>query len=184
MKYDLKKELEDKTMVEVQWHGEPTRVLVNGDAEKTEVKTGDVLKLTRKQAAELLGYSSLWTFEGDVPTPQPYRENLKRLAQKKTAGATGEEETVLTPAAVAKMNKKQLHTELKKLGATFNDQATNDELKALLTEALEEKEAAPEMVDHEVTEEDMEAQPEWLTEDHKVGDVVQLPKVGEPEETV
>lgn len=181
MQYDLKKTLEDKATVNVQWHGEPTRVLVRGEGEKTEVKTGDVLTVDRKQAAELLGYSPLWTLEGDTPTKQPYMENWKRLGQKKKESVAGTEEvTELTPAALGKMNKTQLQTELKKLGATFNDQATKEELKSLLTEALEEKANEPEMVDHVLTQEDLDAAPELVAEGFKVGDTVKFPKGEEP----
>ena len=192
MQYDLKKTLEDKAKVNVQWHGEPTRVLVRGQGEKTEVNTGDVLTVDKKQAAELLGYSPLWTLEGDVPTPQPYLENLKRLNEKKVEAPAGDEEKELNPAAVEKMNKKQLQAELKKLGATFNDQATNPELKELLLETLEAQasgnENAPagdeetEVVDHVLTQEDLDAAPELVTEGFKVGDTIQLPKVEEPGE--
>ena len=187
MQYDLKKTLEDKAKVNLQWHGEPTRVLVRGQGEKTVVNTGDVLTVDKKQAAELLGYSPLWTLEGDTPTPQPYMENLKRLAEKKVEAPAGDEEKELTPAAVEKMNKKQLQAELKKLGATFNDQASNADLKELLLATMEagapagdeENTNGPELVDHVLTQEDLDAAPELVAEGFKVGDTIQLPKVEE-----
>ena len=188
MQYDAKKVLEDKATVELEWHGEPTRVLVYGQGEKTEVKTGGKLSVSRKQAVELLGYSPLWTLAGDTPVKQPYMENWKRLAKnvgknKKENAPGAEKETELTESAIAKMSKKDLKAELKKLGATFNDEASNDELRGLLTETLAEKAAekenAPGAEKHIVTQEDLDNNPGLAETGVKVGDEIELPPADE-----
>lgn len=187
MQYDVNKVLADNTQVELQWHGEDTRVLVHGEGEKTEVKNGGKLTVSRKQAAELLGYSPLWTLAGDEPTKQPYLENLKRVAANagkkgKQTAPGAEAETDLSESSIAKMNKTQLKKELKKLGATFNDEATNDELRDLLTEVLaekqeagEEQQTAPGAEKHIVTQEDLDNNPGLAETGVKVGDEIELP---------
>lgn len=150
MKYDLKKELTEKNMFALQWHGEVTKVLIAGDGEKTEVKNGDVINVAMKQAKELFSYSNLWTFEGDEPVKHNFDEMLKKLALKaaKKAAKTDEAEETgeenddgeeITADDVDKMKKPELVTALKKLGASFNDQANKTELAGLLKEVLAEK---------------------------------------------
>lgn len=153
MQYDLKKELSDKQTIALQWHGEDTKVLIAGDGVKTEVKTGDVITVSMKQARELFSYSNLWTFEGDKPVKHNFNEMLKKLAAKaakkdkksKTEESGDEEEEEeeeeeITADDVDNMKtKKEVVAALKNLGATFNDQATKAELSGLLKEVLAEK---------------------------------------------
>lgn len=152
MKYDLKKLLVNDALITLQWHGEDTKVLVRGDGEKTEVKKGDTLKVSVGQARELLNYSYLWTLEGDEPVKHQYNDMLAKLATKaakKAAKTDKAEETgndndndddeEITADDVDKMKKPELVTALKKLGASFNDQANKAELAGLLKETLAAK---------------------------------------------
>lgn len=172
MQYNTKELLEDKEQLELTWHGEPTRVLVRGEAEKTEVETGGSITLSRAQAIELLKYSPLWTLAGDKPQKQPYMEalakgqkavddeNQKRrktaLAQLKAPKGTDkqkvnenftpdmeEKDVVLTQLDIEAMKtKKQVIAELKKRGSGFNESSTLKELQAVLLEVEQERQAA------------------------------------------
>jgi len=162
MKYDLKKDLTDKSMVALKWHGEDTKVLIYGEAEKTEVKKGDVINVSLKQARELLSYSYLWTFDGDEPVKHKYNEMVAKLAAKEARKAKkaddseeGEEagdddDEEITADDVDGMKKAEIVTQLKKRGASFNDQATKAELAGLLKDVLAEQ------VDEETEEESEE----------------------------
>ena len=150
MQYDLKKELTDKSKFNLQWHGEDTKVLIYGDAVKTEVKKGDVISVSLKQAHELLSYSHLWTLEGDQPVKHQYNEMLTKLATKAAKKAKKAEETEegeeveeedeeIDVESIDGMKKADLVTALRKQGVSFNDQATKAELASLLKEVLAEK---------------------------------------------
>lgn len=142
MQYDPKKDFKSDATIKLQWHGEPTRVLVDGEGVKREVATGDVIEVSLDQAKRLIGYSPLWTKEGDKPTKQPYMDRLgkpEKQAKGKKSDQTGNQTgEVLTIEAVDKMKSKPKVIEaLKARGASFNDQGTIDELKIVLKESLE-----------------------------------------------
>lgn len=156
--------LEEKASVELTWHGEDTRLLLDGASEKVEVKAGDTVKVTHSQAKKLLSYSHKWTLKGDKSVEQPYERaqrealalrdarNKERIAKKLgKKGAKAPEVDPNTPVIetmiaddVDKMKAKaDVAAELKKRGIKVNVQgASLDELKALLKEAIKPK--APE----------------------------------------
>jgi len=151
MKYDLKKDLTDKSMVALKWHGDDTKVLIYGEAEKIEVKKGDVINVSLKQARELLSYSYLWTFDGDEPVKHKYNEMVAKLAAKEAKKAKKADESEegeeagddddedITADDVDGMKKAEIVTQLKKRGASFNDQATKAELAGLLKDVLSDQ---------------------------------------------
>ncbi len=132
MQYDLKKLVEHKTIV-IMWHGEPTKVLVDGESSKREVKTGDVLKVNVEQARRLFSYSPFWTLKGDKPIEQPYL-NRSISAPEDKENKTNDD----TP--IEKMSKEQIVEKLKEIGCNFNDQAETEDLRMLLLEAQIEQE--------------------------------------------
>lgn len=150
MKYDLKKDLDQGVKVAVQWHGAPTLVLIEGDSVKTEVNTGDVLKVTLAQAKTLLRYSHLWTLEGDKPLEHGKAVvKAKKAASKAAKGSKSkktakddekdEDDAALTVADVEKMTEKEeVLAALEKMGEKANAEATLDELKSVLVEKLSE----------------------------------------------
>jgi hypothetical protein len=170
--YNLEK-LEEKASVELTWHGEDTRLLLEGASEKIDVKTGDTVKVTRNQAKKLLSYSHKWTFKGEKPVEQPYERaqrdavalqdarNKERIAKKlgKKSGKAPEVDPnapvieTMTEDDVDKMTAKAaVAAELKKRGVKANAQgASLDELKALLKDAIKPK--APEVDPNASTEE-------------------------------
>ncbi len=185
MKYDLKKELKDKSAIALQWHGDDTKVSIYGKPGKTEVKKGDVIKVNLKQARELLSYSYLWTLEGDEPVKHGYDEMMAKLGAKQAAQGEedGDAEEVVDINDVDKMKKPAIITALKKIGATFNDQSTAKELALLLKDAIAAKNA-PEVkegdetdkgIAHYVTEDDLKNNPDLAAQDVKVGDLIYLP---------
>lgn len=149
MKYDLKKDFTDNSKFSLQWHGDDTKVLMHGDGAKTEVKTGDVISVCLKQARELLSYSYLWTLEGDEPAKHQYNDMLAKMAAKQAKAADETDEGnqgdgEITADDVDGLKKAELVTALRKLGASFNDQALKPELAELLKEVLAEKAKADE----------------------------------------
>lgn len=243
MQYNTKELLEDKEQLELTWHGEPTRVLVRGQGEKTEVPTGGTLTVSRAQAVELLKYSPLWTLAGDKPQKQPYMQaqaaalkaqeaelqqqrklSLARLKSAKTTEAPQVNEpfkpdmepvlAILTQGDVDAMKtKKQVVNALKERKATFNESVSLPELKVVLLEREAERQAAadkeakaaakkkpaaepeapaeeveaseevetteptgPKMVQHTVTQEDLDLNPEWVKDGIKVGEVIEYPE--------
>ncbi len=188
MKYDLNK-IVDETTVKLQWHGESTKVLIDGQGEKTDVNTGDVLEVSVKQAKELLKYSYLWTLEGDKPLAHPYDKVAVPNSIKTTAKETSEEDLESEEVDLDTINfedKKQVIAGLKMLKATFNDRLGVKKLAELLKELIEEKkQSEPESIEikegditdqgiaHYVTEEDLENNEE-LDENVKVGDLIYL----------
>lgn len=213
--------------VAVQWHGEPTRVKIGQDAEKTHVPTGGVINVSEEQAKQLFAYSEDWTLEGEKPKAQPYRkaqaDAVKRLdekraaeAKKKTAkkeavkktdagdGNDGDEkEPVLEPLTEADVDlmttKAAASNALKARKVKHNARgASLDELKSLLKEAIaaqanEEKNEdgndagdgndgeSGELVDHVITQEDLDNNPDLVEQGVKVGDTIQLPAEVEEE---
>lgn len=163
--YNLE-QLEEKASVELTWHGEETRLLIDGESEKVVVKAGDTVKVTRSQAKKLLSYSHKWTFKGEKPVEQPYERaqrdavalqdarNKERIAKKLGKKGAKAPETpadtstpvieTMTEDDVDKMKAKaDVAAELKKRGMKVNVQGSSlDELKALLKEAIKPK--APE----------------------------------------
>ena len=195
--YDFDK-VKKENKLSLKWHGEPTLVaLVKGEA-KVAVNTGDVVEVTESIAKELLTYSSMWTLKNDAPVVHPYMMTYKKalearsarqvaLAKKaskkkgETAPAAPADDKKLAPEALTEADvdlmdtKKAVLEALLARGIKANKNATLDELKAVLKDKLAE-ENAPEMVDHTITQEDLDANPDLVTEGVKVGDVVQLPK--------
>jgi len=103
MQYEVDKVLEEGK-VKLQWHGEPTRVLLDKkDGQKTEVATGDVVEVSVTRAKWLLQYSDLWTLEGDEPIEQPFREARKAAAieEAKRAAKLDKKATMSTKKAEA-----------------------------------------------------------------------------------
>jgi hypothetical protein len=177
--YDLKNELAEKALVALEWHGDDTKVLIHGDAEKTAVEKGSVIEVTLRQARELLAYSHLWTLEGDKPLQHAYDANMARLAKvaRKQASVTG------TTAAPEKMDRKAIIKSLKKLRVTFNDKASVEELAGLLKEKLAEDVPEGTVTDdgkmaHYLTQEDIDGAME-VPEGAKVGDLVFIPQKAE-----
>lgn len=78
MNRDWKKLEQPDKKVKIQWHGDQTRVRLNGAAEKSIVNRGDVVEVTAKQARHLFNYSPLWTFEGEMPAELPRKINHER----------------------------------------------------------------------------------------------------------
>ncbi len=140
MQYDLKKELMDKGTIDVQWHGEPTKVLVDGESEKREVPTNGVLKVGLLQAKTLLSYSPLWTLKGDKPTEQPYMNRFGKNAPSKKNKKTDKESGEQVNKKVEEFTREEIIEALKKAEATFNDAAETEELRELLVEAQAEQE--------------------------------------------
>ena len=145
MQYDLK-ELAQDQIVTMVWHGEPTRVLVRGEGEKREVKKGDELEVSVKQARELLKYSPDWTLSGDKPVDQPYRAAQKAAVEAKAPKAKKAEKKAapaLTKEAVeAAKTKEDVLALCKAHKIKVNDNASVDELKAVLLDELKEKKPA------------------------------------------
>lgn len=134
MQYNLKKDLEKTQKVKLQWHGEETNVLVKGQGAKTLVKTGDVLSVTVEQARNLLRYSHLWTMDGDEPVAHGFdasQAKLHAVAVEKAAQAP-EPEANKAPDLT---EKEQVMASLRELNVTFNDAASTEELKQLLSDA-------------------------------------------------
>ena len=129
MQYDLKKVLENKAVISLEWHGEDTFVkLSEKDAGKTEVKTGDVVKVSVKIAEFLLSYSDQWTLKGDKPVEQPWRKaradameaREAKLAARKSGAVdedeAGDDEPVeLNEETIGAMKKDELRAELAKI---------------------------------------------------------------------
>lgn len=132
MQYDLKKLVEHKT-ISIEWHGESTRVLVDGESSKRQVKAGDVLKVTIEQARRLLSYSPFWTLKGDKPKEQPYLNRSIAAAEK-------EENQTDDDTPLENMTKEQIVEKLKEIGKSFNDQADTEDLRGVLLEAQIEQE--------------------------------------------
>lgn len=130
MQYDLNK-LDLEAKLKLRWHGEDTRVLIKGDVSKTDVKTGAVIEVVVSQAKELLSYSKDWTLEGDKPKIDGYDQVIKNSRVAKAP--EGSEEN---PIEITKMDKKSLIKALKKEKISFNDKATEEELRGLLVEHL------------------------------------------------
>lgn len=180
MQYNLDQLAKDST-VKLTWHGEDTRVLVDGEGEKRDVKAGDTLEVSVEQAKTLLKYSHKWTLEGDTPIEQPFEKAQKaaherqaaimkkRLARRMNAGkpesAEGAEESTdgegaedavmpLTEADVDAMDtKKEILAALKARKVKANKNADVSELKSLLKENLA---PATESTDGEGADEDEE----------------------------
>lgn len=170
MKYDLKRDIADETLVALQWHGEDTKILIAGQGEKTEVAKGDIINVSLKQAKELLSYSHLWTLDGDKPTKHAYDTAMAKLAKKAKKSEPVEDEQEpetdkeidLEEIDADKMNKKEIVSTLKRLGVSFNDRAGQDKLAILLKEEIEARKAAAETLkegqESETDEDDQEVE--------------------------
>lgn len=163
MKYDLDKLAKDSTIA-LTWHGDDTRVLIDGEGEKRVVKTGETIEVSVEQGKALLKYSHKWTLEGDKPEEQPFERAQKaaverqdaimrrRVAQKAKKAAKGADdasedategegdEDVLVPLTEADVDametKKEVLSALKVREVKANKNAGLDELKSLLKENL------------------------------------------------
>lgn len=141
MQYDLKT-IGKESLVKIKWHGVPTRVLLEGEAVKRDVATGDVLEVTVNQARQLVSMNRLFTLDGDEPMYQAPQVFAPSAEEVKKAEESGE----LTLAMAEKLEKKKdIVDALKGLDVSFNATgASAAELKALLIETLTEKATAPE----------------------------------------
>ena len=148
MQYDLKKVLEDKTVIALAWHGEATRVnLEGGNSPKVDVASGDVVKVSNKKAKELLNYSDLWTLEGDVPVEQGWRKAREEAAggapvrkkeKKEKKKVVAEDAADLSPEGIGKMKKKAVLAALETLGVEHDPTTASADLKELLLAAMSE----------------------------------------------
>lgn len=187
MKYDPKK-ITEETKVALEWHGDDTKVLVRGDSAKTPVKKGGILEVSVPQAKELLAYSHLWTLKGDKPLKHGYNEMIAKTVQtsaKKSSAKTENKIDEDVDCDPDKAEKKTIVKALKKLGVTFNDKATRDELAGLLketkaeiaknAETVEEGTETEQGIAHYVTQEDLDNNEDFGGE-VKLGDLVFIPK--------
>ena len=136
MQYDINKELREKSKVVLTWHGDDTTVLLDGEREKRPVPKGSDLKVSMEQARCLLRYSNLWTLKGDEPVKHPFDEMMagRLKAEQRAAKAEPQEEQMPTATEVESMEKAEIVATLRKLNASFNDQASAEELRGLLSE--------------------------------------------------
>lgn len=138
MLYDMRK-IGAGTLLKIKWHGAPTRVLVNGESQKRDVGTGDVIEVPVEQARQLLSAYRLFTLEGDEPMPQAAPVYSLTEEEKKAKQESGE----LTVEDAEKLEKKKdVIDALKKLDVSFNDQANKKELQSLLVDTIKEREEA------------------------------------------
>lgn len=163
MGYEISQDLKDNRTVEVEWHGADTRVMIDGDGEKTDVKTGDVITVSIKQAKALFVYDRNWTFAGDKPKEHAFdKEQARRLkeqdklAKKARKGSKSDTENTeaddddndnepqeidiesLNPEA---MSREEIVNVLKALGVNHNNRAGEEKLRELLIETIAEKKA-------------------------------------------
>lgn len=164
MGYEIPKDLKDERTVEVEWHGADTRVMIDGDGVKTDVKKGDVITVSIKQAKALLVYDRNWTFAGDKPKEHAFDKEQERrlkeqdkLAKKARKGNKAEAENndddddenepeeidieSLNPEA---MSREEIINALKGLGVNHNNRTGEDKLRGLLTEVIAECKAGQE----------------------------------------
>lgn len=128
-------------MVELQWHGDDTRVLFQGEGEKRDVKKGEVVSVTVEDAKRLVRYSSLWTKKGDKPVKQPFVDRRKRMLsadeQIQNARNLSHGDPEYTVEMVDKMkDKEEIMKHLRTLHQTFNKRAETEDLKALLRDVV------------------------------------------------
>jgi hypothetical protein len=165
MGYEISKDLKDERTVEVEWHGADTRVMIDGDGVKTDVKKGDVITVSIKQAKALLVYDRNWTFAGDKPKEHAFDKEQERrlkeqdkLAKKARKGSVDTQNTqdddssdddepevidleALNPET---MSKDEVVNTLKALGVSHNSRTGEEKLKGLLIETITEKKAEAE----------------------------------------
>ena len=151
--YDLEDLFATEATLELTWHGEDTLVRIEGEDEKTEVKTGATIEVSVEQARKLLFYSDLWTLKGDKPVDQPFRRAFlnamkaqdarmkvgKAKKGEKVAEAKTEDAPVvpLTEDEVEAMeDKKVIQSALETRKIKFNKKASIADLKVLLVEAV------------------------------------------------
>ena len=155
MQYDLKKVLENKELIKLTWHGADTRVRIEKNATKVDVEQGGTIAGSVKLADQLLRSSDLWTFEGDKPVEQGWREALAKAYEAREARAkarlnkrkrksTPTEEAGdvdqapdLSTARIGKMKVAEVKAALTHLEVEFDDKATAPELKELLLAQVE-----------------------------------------------
>lgn len=137
---DLKKE----SKLALKWHGEDTLVRIEGEDEKRVVKTGDVISVSPEQAKKLLRYSSDWTLKGDKVVDHPFK-NRSEFVERSTLKPqdTGVTHPLVGDPSKIKTRAKVIDA-LKQLNATFNDQASEAELRDLLNELVTESMKKPE----------------------------------------
>lgn len=150
--YNLNKVFSEENLVELQYHGRDTRVLFEGEGEKREVKAGDIVEVSTKQAKQLLAYSRDWTLKGDKPVEHEFdkaqarlREQMNKDAKKAQKGGKEDESSdddnedfdvlLLNPE---KMDKKEILAALKKMEVTANNRHGEDKLRELLVESIQE----------------------------------------------
>jgi hypothetical protein len=167
--YNVNKLFSAENLVKLEYHGIDTRVLFEGEGEKRDVKAGDVVEVSTKQAKQLLAYSRDWTLKGDKPVEHEFDKAQARLreqmnkdakkAQKERSGEKSEDESndeddedfdvlLLNPE---KMDKKEILAALKKMEVTANNRHSEEKLRGLLVESIQEwkdtQEAGKEVVE-------------------------------------
>lgn len=126
MQYDLKT-LSDETTVKLEWHGEPTMVLIKGEGAKTPVEKGDVLEVCLSQAKELLRYSHLWTLEGDKPVKHGYEKAMADIRAKESANSKEK-------AKKADEERAEVIAKLEELNVEFDESLSTKKLQGILEE--------------------------------------------------
>ncbi len=167
--------LENKAIFRLAWHGADTLVqLDKKDAEKTEVKTGDVVEVSMKMAESLLKSNAMWTMEGDEPMEQGYMkaraaaiqaQDARRTAKNtKKVGVVAREDEVgdvtdLTEDGIAAMKGDELKENLTAMGVEFKAKTSVADLKEMLLDAVqgatEDAETAPEGEDDSEVEDEV-----------------------------
>ena len=172
MRYNLD-ELTKESIIALTWHGEDTRILIEGEGVKRDIKTGDTVEVALEQAKTLLKYSHKWTLKGDEPIEQPFERAqkaandrqeamMRRRTAKKGEADNSEDEpavdvAVLTEADIDAMEtKKEILATFKKLDIKVNKNASLEELKVVLKEKLAEIAADAEEVPADDSEDENE----------------------------
>lgn len=137
-----RKEIGERTLVKIKWHGEPTRVRINGQHEKVEVPTGGVIEVEVEQARQLISMYRQFTLEGDELMKQPKTPAAPSAKEKEEAKKSG----LLSLEDIEKLEKKaDVVAALKARGIKHNATgASVKELKDLLIEAVKEETKEPE----------------------------------------
>ena len=137
-----RKDIGERALVKIKWHGEPTRVRINGQHEKVDVPTGGVIEVEVEQARQLVSMYRQFTLEEDALMKQPKTPAALSAKEKAEAKKTG----ALTLEDVEAMTKKnEIMAALKAREVKFNAVgATTEELKNLLREAVKEETKEPE----------------------------------------
>lgn len=138
-----RKDIGERALVKIKWHGEPTRVRINGQHEKVDVPTGGVIEVEVEQARQLVSMYRQFTLEEDTLMKQPKTPTAPSAKDKAEAKKTG----LVTLEDAEKLEKKaEIVAALKARGVKHNATGTSaEELKSLLIETIKaETPAEPE----------------------------------------